>query len=85
MNPNTIRAQVINKWIGDLAVIYAIKNPDDSTLKPILLFYSNTKDPKFKAKEIRSLQSFQDSGFYKSCLFESWDDIPNDVAMAFAW
>ena len=39
MNEQT-KTQVTNKWIGDLAVIYSIKNLADALLPEVLLFYS---------------------------------------------
>ena len=75
MNEQT-KTQVTNKWIGDLAVIYSIKNLADALLPEVLLFYSKDDDPNFTYHQKATEP-------YKMILFNSWDDIPNDMAMAF--
>lgn len=37
MNKQT-KIKVTNKWYGDLATIYSIRNLEDETLDPVLLF-----------------------------------------------
>lgn len=74
MNKQT-KVKVVNKWYGDLATLYSIKNLEDDTLDPVLLFYSNGSVPKF----IRDQEMTRP---YKMILFKSWDDVPNDMAMA---
>lgn len=82
MNEQT-KTQVTNKWIGDLAVIYSIKNLADALLPEVLLFYSKDDDPKFTYHQEMTIVQVETTKPYKMILFDSWDDIPNDMAMAF--
>ena len=82
MNEQT-KTQVTNKWLGDLAVIYSIKNLEDVLLPEILLFYSNENDPNFNYQQEKTIEQIENTRPYKMILFESWDDIPNDMAMSF--
>lgn len=75
------KIQVTNKWIGDLAVIYSIKNLADALLPEVLLFYSKDKDPKFTYHEEKAFNQIEATEPYKMVLFESWDDIPYDMAL----
>ena len=71
------KVKVTNKWYGDLATIYSIRNLEDETLEPVLLFYSNGSVPKFtRGPEVENTRP------YKMIIFNSWDDIPNDMAMS---
>lgn len=82
MNEQT-KTQVTNKWLGDLAVIYSIKNLEDVLLPEVLLFYSNENDPNFNYQQEKTIEQIENTRPYKIILFESWDDIPNDMAMSF--
>lgn len=82
MNEQT-KTQVTNKWLGDLAVIYSIKNLEDVLLPEVLLFYSNENDPNFNYQQEKTIEQIENTRPYKMILFESWDDIPNDMAMSF--
>ena len=82
MNEQT-KTQVTNKWLGDLAVIYSIKNLEDALLPEVLLFYSNENDPNFNYQQEKTIEQIENTRPYKMILFESWDDIPNDMAMSF--
>lgn len=82
MNKQT-KTQVTNKWLGDLAVIYSIKNLEDVLLPEVLLFYSNENDPNFTYHQEKTIEQIENTRPYKMILFESWDDIPNDMAMSF--
>lgn len=82
MNEQT-KTQVTNKWLGDLAVIYSIKNLEDVLLPEVLLFYSNENDPNFTYHQEMTIVQVENTRPYKMILFESWDDIPNDMAMSF--
>ena len=77
------KIQITNKWIGDLAVIYSIKNLDDALLPEVLLFYSKDDDPNFTYREKKPFNQIEATKPYKMVLFDSWDDIPNDMAMVF--
>lgn len=82
MNKQT-KTQVTNKWLGDLAVIYSIKNLEDVLLPEVLLFYSNENDPNFNYQQEKTIEQIENTRPYKMILFESWADIPNDMAMSF--
>lgn len=82
MNEQT-KTQVTNKWLGDLAVIYSIKNLEDVLLPEVLLFYNNENDPNFNYQQEKTIEQIEITRPYKMILFESWDDIPNDMAMSF--
>lgn len=82
MNEQT-KIQVTNKWLGDLAVIYSIKNLEDVLLPEVLLFYSNKNDPNFNYQQEKTIEQIENTRPYKMILFNSWDDIPNDMAMSF--
>lgn len=82
MNEQT-KTQVTNKWLGHLAVIYSIKNLEDVLLPEVLLFYSNENDPNFNYQQEKTIEQIENTRPYKMILFESWDDIPNDMAMSF--
>lgn len=82
MNEQT-KTQVTNKWIGDLAVIYSIKNLANALLPEVLLFYSKDDDPNFTYHQEMTIVQVEATEPYKMILFNSWDDIPNDMAMAF--
>ena len=82
MNEQT-KTQVTNKWLGDLAVIYSIKNLEDVLLPEVLLFYSDENDPNFTYHQEKTIEQIENTRPYKMILFESWDDIPNDMAMSF--
>ena len=77
------KTQVTNKWIGDLAVIYSIKNLEDALLPEVLLFYSKDEEPNFTHHKEKTIEEIEATEPYKMVLFDSWDDIPNDMAMAF--
>lgn len=80
------KIKVTNKWDGDLAVIYAIKNNEpDADFKQLLLFYSRDKDPKFSYGEETTLDEVKKTFFYKTRTWESWDDIPTDMAQSLTW
>ena len=81
MNKQT-KVKVVNKWYGDLVTLYSIKNLEDDTLDPILLFYSNGNVPKFIRDQEMTIEEVEKTRPYKMILFKSWDDIPNDMAMA---
>lgn len=55
MNEQT-KTQVTNKWLGDLAVIYSIKNLEDVLLPEVLLFYSNENDPNFNYQQEKTIE-----------------------------
>lgn len=80
-----MEVRITNKWESDLAVIYSIRNTENEELDPILLFYSKNKDPYFRFGDVMELEKLQKTGYYKSRLFETWDDIPNDMAMSLSW
>ena len=82
MNKQT-KTQVTNKWLGDLAVIYSIKNLENVLLPEVLLFYSNENDPNFNYQQEKTIEQIENTRPYKMILFNSWDDIPNDMAMSF--
>ena len=82
MNEQT-KIQVTNKWLGDLAVIYSIKNLEDVLLPEVLLFYSNENDPNFNYQQEKTIEQIENTRPYKMILFNSWDDIPNEMAMSF--
>ena len=82
MNEQT-KTQVTNKWLGDLAVIYSIKNLEDVLLPEVLLFYSNENDPNFNYQQEKTIEQIENTRPYKMILFESWDDIQNDMTMSF--
>lgn len=75
------KIQVTNKWIGDLAVIYSIKNLDDALLPEVLLFYSKDDEPNFAYHQEKAFNQIEATEPYKMVLFESWDDIPYDMAL----
>lgn len=81
MNKQT-KVKVVNKWYGDLATLYSIKNLEDDTLDPVLLFYSNGSVPKFIRDQEMPIEEVEKTRPYKMILFKSWDDVPNDMAMA---
>ena len=77
------KTQVTNKWESDLAVIYSIKNLEDESLKELLFFYSLNKEPKFTYHKELTIEQVEKTRPYKVVTFNSWDDIPNDMAMSF--
>lgn len=77
------KIQVTNKWISDLAVIYSIKNLANALLPEILLFYSKDEEPNFTYHQEMTFVQVEATEPYKMILFDSWDDIPNDMTMAF--
>lgn len=81
MNKQT-KIKVTNKWYGDFSTIYSIKNLEDESLEPILLFYNNERIPKFTRDQEMTIEEVENTRPYKMILFNSWDDIPNDMAMA---
>lgn len=81
MNKQT-KIKVTNKWYGDLATIYSIRNLEDEILEPVLLFYSNGSVPNFIRNQEMTIEEVENTRPYKMILFNSWDDIPNDMAMA---
>ena len=80
MNKHT-KTQVTNKWIGDLAVIYSIKNLEDTTLNEVLLFYSKDEEPNFTYHQEKTIEEIEATKPYKMVLFDSWDNIPYDMAL----
>lgn len=82
MNKQT-KTQVTNKWESDLAVIYSIKNLEDESLEELLLFYSLNKEPKFTYHQELTIEQVEKTRPYKVVTFNSWDDVPNDMAMSF--
>ena len=76
------KVKVTNKWYGDLATIYSIRNLEDETLEPVLLFYSNGSVPNFIHNQEMTIEEVENTRPYKMVLFKSWDDVPNDMAMA---
>ena len=76
------KIKVTNKWYGDLATLYSIRNLEDETLDPVLLFYSNGSVPKFTRNQEMTIEEVENTRTYKMILFKSWDDVPNDMAMA---
>lgn len=75
------KTQVTKKWISDLAVIYSIKNLEDASLNEVLLFYSKENDPNFSYHEEKTIEQIETTEPYKMVLFESWDDLPYDMAL----
>lgn len=53
------KIQVTNKWIGDLAVIYSIKNLEDALLPEVLLFYSKDDEPNFTYHEEKTFNQIE--------------------------
>lgn len=76
------KVKVTNKWYGDLATLYSIRNLEDEALDPVLLFYSNGNVPKFTRNQEMTIEEVENTRPYKMVLFKSWDDVPNDMAMA---
>lgn len=76
------KIKVNNKWYGDLATIYSIENLEDKTVEKVLLFYSNGKVPKFTRGQEMTIEEIENTRPYKMILFNSWDDIPDDMAMS---
>lgn len=76
------KVKVTNKWYGDLATLYSIRNLEDEQLDPVLLFYSNGSVPKFTRNQEMTIEEVENTRPYKMILFKSWDDVPNDMAMA---
>lgn len=81
MNKQT-KIKVTNKWYGDLATLYSIRNLEDESLDPVLLFYSNGNVPNFTRNQEMTIEEVENTRPYKIILFKSWDDVPNDMAMA---
>lgn len=81
MNKQT-KIKVTNKWYGDLATLYSIRNLEDEPLDPVLLFYSNGNVPNFTRNQEMTIEEVENTRPYKMILFKSWDDVPNDMAMA---
>lgn len=76
------KVKVTNKWYGDLATLYSIRNLEDESLDPVLLFYSNGSVPNFTRGQEMTIEEVENTRPYKMILFKSWDDVPNDMAMA---
>lgn len=81
MNKQT-KIKVTNKWYGDFSTIYSIRNLENEELEPVLLFYNNESVPKFIHGQEMTIEEVENTRPYKMILFNSWDDIPNDMAMA---
>ncbi len=81
MNKKT-KVKVTNKWYGDLATLYSIRNLEDESFDPVLLFYSNGSVPNFTRNQEMTIEEVENTRPYKMVLFKSWDDVPNDMAMA---
>lgn len=81
MNKQT-KIKVTNKWYGDFSTIYSIRNLENKELEPVLLFYNNESVPKFIRDQEMTIEEVENTRPYKMILFNSWDDIPNDMAMA---
>ena len=81
MNKQT-KIKVTNKWYGDLATLYSIRNLEDESLDPVLLFYINGNVPNFTRNQEMTIEEVENTRPYKMILFKSWDDVPNDMAMA---
>jgi hypothetical protein len=76
------KVKVTNKWYGDLATLYSIRNLEDESLDPVLLFYSNGSVPNFTRNQEMTIEEVENTRPYKMILFKSWDDVPNDMAMS---
>ena len=76
------KVKVTNKWYGDLATLYSIRNLEDESLGPVLLFYSNGNVPNFTRNQEMTIEEVENTRPYKMVLFKSWDDVPNDMAMS---
>lgn len=76
------KVKVTNKWYGDLATLYSIRNLEDESLDPVLLFYSNGSVPNFTRNQEMTIEEVENTRPYKMIIFNSWDDIPNDMAMS---
>lgn len=81
MNKQT-KIKVTNKWYGDFSTIYSIRNLENEELEPVLLFYNNERVPKFTRGQEMTIEEVENTRPYKMLLFNSWGDIPNDMAMA---
>lgn len=81
MNKQT-KIKVTNKWYGDFSTIYSIRNLENEELEPVLLFYNNESVPKFIRYQEMTIEEVENTRPYKMILFNSWNDIPNDMAMA---
>jgi hypothetical protein len=76
------KVKVTNKWYGDLATLYSIRNVEDESLDPVLLFYSNENVPNFTRNQEMTIAEVENTRPYKMIIFNSWYDIPNDMAMS---
>lgn len=76
------KVKVTNKWYGDLATLYSIRNLEDESLDPVLLFYSNGSVPNFTRNQEMTIAEVENTRPYKMIIFNSWYDIPNDMAMS---
>lgn len=79
------KVKVTNKWEGDFVIIYSIRNLENKDLDPLLLFYNINKAPNFHRNQELTIAEIEKTGFYKVVKFESWDDVPNDVAMSLSF
>lgn len=89
MNENT-KVKVTNKWTNEvtksgksLAVIYSLKNKENESLPELLVFYQGNTDPGFTCDQVLTIGEAQNARPYKATIFNSWDDIPNDMSKAF--
>lgn len=89
MNANT-KVKATNKWSNEatrsgksLAVIYSLKNMEDDSLPELLVFYQGNSDPGFTRDQVLTIEDAQSARPYKATIFNSWDDIPNDMSKAF--
>ena len=77
------KVQVNGIWRGDFVKIYAIQNIEDTSLVPLLLFYSHDKDPHFTRQQTMTIEDVETTHPYKVKRFYSWDDVPDDVSATF--
>lgn len=66
-----IKVKVTNKWYGDLATLYSIRNLEDESLDPVLLFYSNGSVPNFTRNQEMTIEEVENTRPYKMILFKS--------------
>lgn len=89
MNANT-KVKATSKWTNEatksgksLAVIYSLKNMENESLPELLVFYQGNLDPGFTRDQVLTIGEAQNARPYKATIFNSWDDIPNDMSKAF--
>lgn len=89
MNANT-KVKATNKWTNEatksgksLAVIYSLQNMENESLPELLVFYQGNSDPGFTRDQVLTIGEAQNARPYKATIFNSWDNIPNDMSKAF--